>query len=264
MTDPRPPRQTQTEMIEDKDILFVTPTVWTRWLVHSRRLVAQHFPGSEHAVVDGTKRWPYDWFDWVGLIKGKPQRWVVHIDEDCFLQGRDELLRLISIMEGEGSTLAAVSDGYHHYRGANAVAVNSFFMVVRADHVNELGIDPSGLRIGYSDGGWTNHLGLRFDPSRHAADFLYPHEIMENGSNTAFEQEPYYMMLWMLKERGRTFRYLYPRFDDHLKSTNPSIDAASPELAVHMWYARQCDSPMPVHGVPNSERYRRLAERLGA
>ena len=166
-------------------------------------------------------------------------------------------------MEEEGTTLAAVSDGYNHYRGANAVAVNSFFMVVRADHVNELGLDPSDLRIGYSSAGWTNHLGLSFDRTRHAYDFSYPHEIMGNGSNTSFEQEPYYMMLWMLKERGRKFRYLYPRFDDHLKSTNPSIDADSPDIAIHMWYARQCEHPMDVHGVPNNERYRRLGEMLG-
>jgi hypothetical protein len=249
-------------MTSDKDILFITPTVWTRWLGHSKRIIAEAFPESEHVVVDGTKRWPYDWFDWIGLIKGKPQRWVVHIDEDCFLRGREELLRLIETMEEEGTTLAAVSDGYNHYRGANAVAVNSFFMVVRTDHVNELDIRLSDLRIGYSDKGWTNHLGLRYDPARHGSDFVYPHEIMVNGSNTAIEQEPYYMLLWMLKDRGRKFRYLYPRFDGHLKSTNPRIDEGSPDIAVHMWYARQCDQAMPVHGVPNSERYRRLSEIL--
>ncbi len=250
-------------MLTDQDILFITPTIWTKWLDHSKRIVAEIFPESEHLVVDGTKRWPYDWFNWIELIKDKPQRWVVHIDEDCFLRSREQLVRLIDTMEKEGTTLAAVSDGYHHYRGANAVAVNSFFMVVRTDHINELNIKLSELKIGYSSGGWTNHLGLRFDPTKHALDFEYPHEIMENGSNTNIEQEPYYMLLWMLKEKGRKFRYLYPKFDDYLKSTNPRIDAESPDIAVHMWYARECDHATTVHGLPNNERYRRLSDILG-
>ena len=29
-----------------------------------------------------------------------------------------------------------------------------------------------------------------------------------------------------------------------------------------MWYTRYWDSPMDVHGLPNSERYRRIEEYL--
>lgn len=126
----------------DKDILFVTPTIWTKWLDHSRKMVAEAFPGSEHLIIDGTKRWPYVWFDWIDIIRERSQRWVVHIDEDCFLRSRHELSRLIMLMEEEDATLSAVSDGYHHYRGANPVAVNSFFMVVRSDPAAGRAIAP--------------------------------------------------------------------------------------------------------------------------
>lgn len=251
-------------MAQQEDILFITPTIWTRWLDESRRLVSSMFPSSEHLVIDGTERWPYDWFKWIDATRDRPQRWLVHIDEDCFLKSGDELLRLISAMEDEGTTLAAVSDGCHHYRGANAVAVNSFFMVMRSEHIKDLGFDTSSLRLGLTPQGWVNNLGIRFDHGLHARDFQYPFEVMGNGSNTAYEQEPYYMMLWMLKERGRKFRYLYPHFDDYLKSTNPRIEPGSPDIAAHMWFARDWQSGMDVHGLPNHERYRRAAEMLGS
>jgi hypothetical protein len=108
--------------------------------------------------------------------------------------------------------------------------------------------------------GWRNDRGILYDESKHRIDFEYPHEIMENGENCAYEQEPYYMILWMLKEAGRKFNYLYPYFDERFKSTNPRISKESPNIAIHMWYTRQWESSMDVHGVPNYLRYQAVED----
>ena len=63
------------------------------------------------------------------------------------------------------------------------------------------------------------------------------------------------MILWMLKEQGRRFNYLYPHFDGRFKSTNPRIEKNSEDLGIHMWYARQWNSDFDVHGMSNRLRY---------
>jgi hypothetical protein len=87
---------------------------------------------------------------------------------------------------------------------------------------------------------------------------------MENGENPSYEQEPYYALLWKLKEAGKKFYYLYPHFDERFKSTNPRIDSGSKDIAIHMWYTRFWESPMDVHGMPNHERYRKVEQYLNS
>jgi len=165
-------------------------------------------------------------------------------------------------MDSEGFSLSAVSDGYNHYRGANPVAINSFFMVCNADDIRELDFNIETINFTLTPNGWRNNLGIIFNKEIHRKDFEYPHKIMVNGENTEYEQEPYYMILWMLKDKGKKFYYLYPHFDDHLKSTNPRINEESPDLAIHMWYTREWKSDMTVHGIHNIERYNRLQKLL--
>jgi hypothetical protein len=85
---------------------------------------------------------------------------------------------------------------------------------------------------------------------------------MENGENCFYEQEPYYMILWMLKDKGRKFNYLYPHFDERFKSTNPRMTKGSGDIAIHMWYTRQWESSMMVHDTPNSFRYNAVEEYI--
>ena len=82
-------------MIKDQDILFVTTTLYTKWLSYQKELVKKHFPESEHIVIDGRNNWPYTWFHWLNHIKNTTSKWFVHLDEDCFLNSREELLDLI-------------------------------------------------------------------------------------------------------------------------------------------------------------------------
>ena len=249
-------------MIKDQDILFVTTTLYTKWLGYQKQLIKKHFPESEHIVVDGRNNWPYAWFHWLNPLRNTSAKWFVHLDEDCFLNSREELLKLIQKMEAEDITISAVSDGYHHYRGANPVAINSFFMVGNVDHFNDLNFDIREVTFEHNVDGWRNNKGIIYNADRHRSDFVYPHEIMGNGENCSYEQEPYYMILWMLKEKGRKFNYLYPHFDERFKSTNPRVDKDSDDIAIHMWYTRQWESPMMVHDTPNSFRYNAVEEYI--
>lgn len=247
-------------MIQEHDILFVTTTLYTKWLRYSKALVKRHFPNSEHLIIDGTRNWPYAWFYWIEQVKSKTQKWIVHLDEDCFITDKYELMTLLQKMEDEDYSVSAIADGYCHYRGANPVAVNSFFMIVNREHVCSLEIDLQNIKFWHVAEGWRNSYGIVWN-EKYARDFNYPHAIF-GGSNYEYEQEPYYMVLWMLKENGRKFYYLYPHFDEYLKSTNPRIQQSSKDIAIHMWYTRQWSTSMDVWGLPNYERYSRVEKIL--
>jgi hypothetical protein len=249
-------------MVKDSDIIFITTTLYSPWLEIQRSIIKNKFPESKHLVINGTRNWPNAWFYWMDEVAQHNAKWFVHIDEDCFLESRQELINLIEKMEKENITLSAISDGYNHYRGANPVAINSFFMVGRIDHVINTGVDYKNVNFSLTEAGWRNSLDLLYDPEAHGKDFEYPHRIQENGSNFDYEQEPYYLLLWKLKEAGRKFYYLFPYFDERFKSTNPRIKEDSADIAIHMWYTRQWQSPMDVHGMPNFLRYKKIEKYL--
>lgn len=251
-------------MIKDSDIVFITPSLSTKWIEYQQKILKSNFPESSFIVIDGRGGWPKSWFLWIDEIKKTNHKWYVHIDEDCFIESKEQLLILIQKIEDEGYSLSAVSDAYHHYRGANPVAINSFFMVGKVQDILDLDLNIKDLSFWHhASEGWKNNLEIGYKEI-HRKDFTYPHEIMGNSENCFYEQEPYYMVLWMLIERGKKFYYLYPHFDERFKSTNPRISKDSPDIAIHMWYTRFCDSPMDVHGLPNNERYLRLERYLNS
>jgi len=249
-------------MLKDSDVVFITTTLNSKWLSYQRSLISKFFPESQHLIIDGSSNWPYAWFYWMKDIKSMDAKWFVHIDEDCFLTGRDELEKLIEKMETEGITVSAVSDGYNHYRGANPVAINSFFMVGNVQDFNDLDFNIDEIKFWHEADGWRNNKGILYNGSKHRSDFNYPHEIMGNNENCSYEQEPYYMVLWMLKEGGKKFNYLYPHFDERFKSTNPRISKESNDLAIHMWYTRLSETNMDVHGMPNYLRYQKVESHI--
>jgi len=247
--------------MKDSDIIFITTTLQTKWLVYQKEIIKNLFPESEHLIIDGSRDWPYSWFYWMDEIKKIPCKWFVHIDEDCFLESREELIKLIEKMEEEEYSVSAVSDGFHHYRGANGTAINSFFMVGKKDDFLNSGFDYKDIKFNFDGKNWSNSKNIIFDREKHSGQF-YPHAKMENGEDSSYEQEPYYALLWKLRENGKKFYYLYPSFDQRFKSTNPRIDSDSEDIAIHMWYTRMWESPMDVHGTPNIERYRKVEEYL--
>lgn len=242
----------------ERDIVFVTTTLYSKWLNYQSKIIKQMFPESRHIIVDGRANWPLSWFYWIDKVKGSSEKYFIHIDEDCFLTSKDELLKSIQKMESENIDIMGIPDGFNHYRGANPVAVNTFLMIGRVDRLKDLNFN--NIRFGYTKEGWINNMNLRYK-EEYAKDWNYQFRI-QGGSNFVFEQEPYYAFLWTLKEKGCKFDYFFPYFDDRFKSTNPRLSEDSKDIAIHMWYTRQWNSEMDVHGLPNSERYKRVEEFL--
>jgi hypothetical protein len=248
-------------MIKESDIIFVTTSMSTKWISHQQKIIKDNFPESTFLVVSGMDKWPTAWFYWIEEVKKSSARWYIHIDEDCFIENRSEVVRLIQKMEEENIGISAISEAYCHFRGNNPVAFNSFFLVGRVKDLLDINIDFKSVTFSHDGNNWSNSLGIKFKES-YLEDFEYVHEKAWPYDNIKSEAEPYYLFCWLMKEKKIKFYYLYPHFDDRFKSTNPRIEKDSPDIAIHMWYTRMWGSPMDVHGLPNHERYERVEKYL--
>jgi hypothetical protein len=244
-------------MVNERDILFITTTLYTKWLEYQQNIIKKLFTDSEIIIVDGRGNWPNSWFYWIDEVKKSGKKYYIHIDEDFFISSKEELLKAVNKLENNECDLLGCSDGYHHYRGSNPVAINTFLMIGRVEDIKKIDVDLKSAKyqLGTYDKSysWFNSLGISFKES-YKIDFNYKFEY-QGGSNFKFEQEPYYAFLWFMKDIGCRFDYLYPHFDDRFKSTNPRFSKESPDIGIHMWYTRQWNSTMDVWGQPNIERY---------
>jgi hypothetical protein len=252
-------------MVLDKDIVFVTTTLYTKWLDYQSVIIKKLFPESQHLIIDGGENWPNSWFYWIDEVKKSDKKYYIHIDEDFFITSKEEVLKVINKMESNNIDLIGCSDGYHHFRGANPVAINTFFMCGRVSDIKNINIDLKNLKYQLStfDGKnylWLNSVNLRFK-DEYKNGFEYNHEKF-GDSNFKSEQEPYYAFLWLMKDLGCKFDYLYPHFDERFKSTNPRLTKDSDDIGIHMWYTRQWNSDMDVWGLPNIERYNRVEKYI--
>ncbi len=258
-------------MIEEKDIVFVTNSLYTKWMDYQSKIIKKLFPESEHVIINGgtpyfRSKWPNSWFFWIDEVKKSDKKYYIHIDEDFFLTSKIELLKAIEKFENNNIDLMGCPDGYHHFRGANPVAINTFLMIGRVSDLKRL--DNDILRnakynlVSYdgSSYSWVNDIGIKFR-EEYKNDFNYPFED-QGGSNFINDHEPYYAFLWSMKELGCKFDYLYPFFDNRFKSTNPRLEKDSEDIGIHMWYTRQWDNTMDVWGLPNVERYNLVEKYL--
>lgn len=247
------------------NIVFVTTTLYSKWLDYQQKIIKNLFPDSDIIIIDGRGNWPNSWFYWIDEVKKSDKKYYIHIDEDFFITSKNELLKAIQKMEDDNIDLLGCPDGYHHYRGANPVAINTFLMIGRVDDIKRLNTDlkSANYQLGTYDGvsfSWFNNLGIKFKDD-YKIDFNYPFEY-QGGSNFQNDHEPYYAFLWSMKELGCKFDYLYPFFDERFKSTNPRLDPNSPDIGIHMWYTRQWNLTMDVWGMPNIERYEKVEKEI--
>lgn len=251
-------------MVKDKDIVFVTTTLYTKWLYYQKRIIKDLFPESQHIIVDGRGNWPNSWFYWIDEVKNCDQKYFVHIDEDFFITSKEEFMKVFDKMESEDLDLVGCSDGYHHFRGANPVAINTFLMYGKVEHVKNINTDLKSLKyeIKSFDGlyHWVNSADIKMKDS-YKDDFNYEHRMLGSG-NFNCEQEPYYSFLWSMKDLGCKFGYLYPHFDSNYKSTNPRLNETSEDIGIHMWYTRQWNQEFDVWGLPNRVRYENVEKMI--
>lgn len=234
--------------INEEDIVFFTTSLQTKWLEYHSKIIKKLFPLSDHIVVygGGVGVWPNSWFYWIEKLRNHKAKYFVRVDEDFFFTNKTELLKVIKKIETENIDIMGVPDGYQIWRQCNPVAMNSFLLVGRVDILRDLYVDRSAM--------------FNEDFKK---DFDYKFKIFEpNTSSFYFNGEPYYCFFWALKERGYTFDYLYPYFDERFKSTNPRMAEDSNDIGIHMWYTREWDLDFDVCGTPNNKRYQLVEEFL--
>lgn len=253
-------------MINDKDIIFITSSLMTKWTNIQSKLIKIHFPESNHIIINGStdqfrNNWPNSWFYFLYILKESEQKYYIHIDEDFFLDSREEVLKVLNKMEMNNINIMGISDGYNHYRSANPVAMNAFLLIGKIDDIKKIDLDKlmkSNYRFVKINEyfTWSNDLDIKY---KEEYNIGFDYRFSKNGgSNYLVEQEPYYSFLWTLKEMGCKFDYLYPHFDDRFKSTNPRLEEDSEDIGYHMWYTRNWDSNMDVWGMKNIDRYNQI------
>ena len=231
-------------------ILFYTTSTFTDIQDMSSKLIKNFFPDSEHVIIDGRQGWYSVWYKWLEDSKKREYDWIIHIDEDCFLTDNKEILETISYMDKNDIDISGCADGYHEYRGANHVALNSFFMIL-----NKKCVDTWFNRkelVQFKDE-WIEEY-----PFTKNGNTQYIKDIPMDSNKRNFlykgASEPYYDFMWTLKDNGIVFNYLEPFLDTRFYSTN-----LLNSTIIHMWYQRNRNTNMVVsklHGnIPNKKRF---------
>lgn len=249
-------------MVNEKDLVFVTNSLNTKWIKYQSEIVNNLFPDSKHIIIEGftndfRTNWPSSWFYWIEYLKNRDEKYYIHVDEDFFITNKEEVLNCVIYMEENNVDIMGCSDGYHHFRQNNPVAINPFFMIGKIEHLKDL--DFTKIKFQYDGQGWINNYGIQFK-TEFGEELDYKHEKLSDAKFNNFE--PFYAFMWKMKEKGLKFDYLYPHFDERFKSTNPRLDKNSKDIGIHMWYTRQWNSNMDVFGEPNIERYNKLEKNI--
>lgn len=230
-------------------VLAVTTSMGTKWESYSQALLAQHFPDWERLVIDGRREWSP-----TGFIEHAVQcdaQYVVHVDEDCFLQSREAMHEVLQAFDADPDLVAAgIPDGGHYYRALNPAALNLFFVVFRTD----------ALRAAWSRRRQWSEMAFR---PEFGEEVLRQFPQLETARIDWSDAEPYYPLFWSLLAAGGRFLYL----PCELNRSRWSTLVRSPGghvIAEHLWYLRVWFSQdtLPGHDCSNISRYRRFENDL--
>jgi hypothetical protein len=223
-------------------VLAVTTSMGSRWEAYSQALLRFEVPEWQRVIVDGRSDWTPTGF--IQHVIGRDADYIVHVDEDCFVQSREALLEIVELLEKDpGIAAAGIPDGGCYYREHNPAALNLFFVVFRAQ----------ALRDAWkSKDHWDD---LHFRPE-FSAEVVKQRPELDATRIHWDEGEPYYPLFWSLLSAGGRFLYLreelyQPRWSSRIYSPSGGL------LAEHLWYLREWFSgeAMPGHDCPNCVRY---------
>lgn len=239
-------------------ITFFTTSTFSDIQETQTACIRKHFPESNHIKFDGRQNWFMVWYDWLNFAKNFESDWYVHLDEDCFITSREEILNLIQEMIDNNYDIAGPPDGHFEYRSGNHMAFNSFFMIM-----NRKCIDAWHMRTGTPQfkKEWIEEYPYE---KRNHSHYEYNMEFGSSGKPLGAiwkpETEPYYDFMWVLKDSGIKFKYLEPVFGDEFQTTNLLNNTI-----IHMWHQRErfVDNIVsPIHKIGNKFRYDGVIEKI--
>ena len=151
-------------------------------------------------------------------------KYLVFIDEDCFITKPESIINMVDFMENEGVHVCGVPDGgVVSARGHNPFYPNLFFVILNLEKIREV---------------YTTNI------NKTNIEYKLPNIIKRNYIIDDFE--PYYKVFSKLLNNGLKFHYL--NADDvrdiHTDLVDDKIsslvyDTDGDIFAYHSWYARQ-------------------------
>jgi hypothetical protein len=230
-------------------VLAVTTSMGTKWESYSQALIAHHFPDWRRLLVDGRTGWTPTAFLEHALQHDCD--YLVHIDEDCFLQSPQAMDEVLRAMRDQPDFVAAgIPDGGHYYRALNPAALNLFFVVFRMQ----------ALREAWSRRDRRDRTAFRQEFAR---DVMQQCPSLDPSRIDWEASEPYYPLFWELLAAGGRFLYLPHELNRARWSTVVQSPSGRP-VAEHLWYLREWFSPrtQPGHDCANVNRYRSFEREL--
>lgn len=227
-------------------VLLVTTSLGTRWEAYSQTMLEMLVPEWQRVVVDGRKNWSPTGF--IEHVLGYDADYVIHVDEDCFVESRPALLRLIESFDNDSGLVAAgIPDGGCYYRENNPAALNLFFVMFRA----------SALRAAWQQRDKWAGLSFRDEFAKSVREQC-PH--LDQARIHWNEGEPYYPLFWSMLNAGGRFLYLREELNPTLWSSRVCLPSGE-LVAEHLWYLRQwfSEKVMPGHNCTNRSRYEKFA-----
>ncbi len=232
-------------------ITFCTTSTFSDVQELQSKCIRNNFPESHHLKFDGRKGWFTVWYSWAQYCQNFESDYYVHIDEDCFITSRDEIMNLIQYMEENGIDIAGPPDGHFEYRSGNHMALNSFFMVMNRKCIETWNSRTSTPQFKKD---WIEEYP--YEKKNHS-HYEYDMEFGSSGKPLGMiwkpETEPYYDFFWVLKEAGLKFHYLEPVFGEEFQTTDLLNGTV-----VHMWHQRERHAESvvsPLHKMGNKHRY---------
>ena len=247
-------------MIKEEDILFVTTSMVNKWSVYSQELVKKNFPNSEHLIIDGRRGWWQVWFEWIKHLPNKKQKYFIHLDDDAFIIDKNEILKLVNLIDEKEYSISGIPDGHNHIRGSNPVSINPFFMVGNREHL----LNSWDWNIDHKfDDKWISEFKEEYEKGFLEDIYIddkLKHKMSHEFCDLSFNPwggDIFYPLFWSILKKGYRIKYLYPNYGGNiLESTNPSIEKGGVEFLIHMWYTRECDRE------PHLSRYNEIEKIL--
>ncbi|MFT3738851.1 MAG: hypothetical protein QM786_08835 [Breznakibacter sp.] len=232
--------------IDEKDILFLTPTIGSIWLFYQQYLIKKQFPQSQKILINGNHRWNFAlgqkcvWYDfiWEAIRHKTTHKYFVHIDEDCFITNKQGIIECIERIEYLNASLIGPTDNMYPIRGANPNALNSFFMIGKISDLETI---------------WNNFdINLQFKDLNLRLSNVPTHEI---------ETEPYYNFFWNYLLKSYKIEHISAGYFEKYNSTTLHLNNGEP-FCHHMWYTRYWYRKMKFVTLTHRERYMILKKDL--
>jgi hypothetical protein len=189
-------------------------------------------------------------------------KWVLNLDEDCFLINKESVSKLIGFMEDNNYDYCGVQDGGSiPVRIHNPLVSNPFFNLFNVEKINKLQrdyyskkYDVNVIKSKYSSLVRFKHI--KYDYDMYEPFYIHFFWLLENGLTPyfleaqEFSREKYFVFAPVLR--------IVPYFN----SPTMIYDHEGMEIALHTWHSRFINYPNIRKRIMNCYNYARNSSNI--